>query len=160
MTQNQTFNNSWLVVDAAFVDVNYVNYKYFESEVHVVPTWWLKYLRRQFVCNLFYYLLSYVFFCISILYTFVCILFSLLSFIFSFTLLSVLYLPFVFLLFVFVPVNLSKLFWLCLCQLVIPCIFLHFNTLLIEFQILTSFFSIRKGQAWFCRIGIFIKLLH
>ena len=29
-TQNQTFNSVWLVVDAAFVDVNY---KYFESEV-------------------------------------------------------------------------------------------------------------------------------
>ena len=29
-TQHQTFNSVWLVVDAAFVDVNY---KYFESEV-------------------------------------------------------------------------------------------------------------------------------
>ena len=32
-TKKQTFNSTWLVVDAAFVDVSYVNYEYFESEV-------------------------------------------------------------------------------------------------------------------------------
>ena len=56
--------------------------------LHVVPTSWLNYLRRQFVYNFFYTYIVLSFVCIFIIYT--------LSIIYSF---------------VFVPLNLSKLFF-------------------------------------------------
>ena len=44
--------------DIEFQDVNaWVHLSFFQClTLHVVPTWWLNYLRRQFVYNLFYHL--------------------------------------------------------------------------------------------------------
>ena len=71
-----------------------------------------------------------------------CFLFCLLPFLLYFCLFFIY--PLSFLLFVFVALNLS-LFLLCLCQLIILCIFLHFNTLLIEIQILTFFLVLGRA---------------
>ena len=87
------------------------------------------------LCTTFfiYYNTSFVY--IFILYTFVC----LLSFIFSF----IIFVCSLFTLCLFHSLSLylwtyRNFFWWCLCQLFIPCKIVHFNTLFMECQILTS----------------------
>ena len=113
MSNARTSFRVWMSLSVMIIMFNIIIFcrvcmRFSASLFHVVPTWWLTYLRRQFVYNLFYHLLYYVFclyhYSLHLLSVF-CFLFCFLPFLLYFCLFFIYPLSFYSLSFTFEPIN-------------------------------------------------------